>query len=51
MVKLIAADIRQIEPRAQELVALLDKDRQARVHAFQNTRSALLSLAAGLLLV
>lgn len=50
MVELFAADIRQIAPRAEELVALLDFERQARVRAFGDSRSALLTLAAGLLL-
>ena len=50
MVELFAADIRQIAPRAEELVALLDLERQARVRAFGDSRSALLTLAAGLLL-
>ena len=50
MVELFAVDIKQIAPKACELVALLDEDRQARVRAFGTSRSALLSLAAGLLL-
>lgn len=50
MVQLIAADINQIAPKAQELVSLLDEERQARVRAFGNSHSALLTLAAGLLL-
>ena len=50
MVELFAADIRQIAPRAEELVALIDLERQARVRAFGDSRSALLTLAAGLLL-
>ena len=50
MVQLFAADIRQIAPRSQSLVSLLDEERQARVRAFGDSRSALLTLAAGLLL-
>lgn len=50
MVELFAADIRQIAPRARELIALLDAERQARVRAFGDSRSAFLTLAAGLLL-
>ncbi len=50
MVELYAADIRQIAPRAQDLIALLDAERQSRVRAFGESRSALLTLAAGLLL-
>lgn len=50
MVELFAANIHQIAPRAQELLALIDPERQARVRAFGDSRSALLTLAAGLLL-
>ena len=50
MVELIAADIRQISPKTEELIPLLDEERQARVRAFGKSRSALHSLAAGLLL-
>jgi len=50
LVELFAADINQIAPRAQTLIALLDEERQARVRAFGDSRSALLTLAAGLLL-
>ncbi len=50
MVELFAADVRQIAPRAQELIRLLDEERQARVRTLGTSRSALLSLAAGLLL-
>ncbi|MEN6635603.1 MAG: 4'-phosphopantetheinyl transferase superfamily protein [Clostridiaceae bacterium] len=50
MVELFAADINQIAPRAHHLVSLLDEERQARVRAFGESRSALLTLAAGLLL-
>ncbi len=50
MVELFAADIRQIAPRAQALLPLLDEERRARVRAFGDSRSALLTLAAGLLL-
>lgn len=50
MVELFAANIHQISPRAQELISLLDPERQARVRAFGESRSALLTLAAGLLL-
>ncbi len=50
LVKLFAADIRQIAPNAPKLIALLDRERQARVRALGDSRAALLSLAAGLLL-
>lgn len=50
MVELFAADINQIAPRAGALIALLDEERQVRVRAFGDSRSALLTLAAGLLL-
>jgi 4'-phosphopantetheinyl transferase len=50
LVELFAANIHQIAPRAEELVALLDAERQARVRSFGDSRSALLTLAAGLLL-
>ena len=50
MVELFAVDIRQIAPRAEELLPLLDEERQARVRAYGGTDDALRSLAAGLLL-
>lgn len=50
MVELFAADINQIAPHAHHLISLLDEERQARVRAFGESRSALLTLAAGLLL-
>ena len=50
MVELFAADINQIAPRAHHLISLLDEERQARVRSFGESRSALLTLAAGLLL-
>lgn len=50
LVELFAADINQIAPRAAQLIALLDEERQARVRAFGDSRSALRTLAAGLLL-
>lgn len=50
MVELFAADVRQIAPKAKELIHLLDEERQARVRALGESNSALLSLAAGLLL-
>ncbi len=50
LVELFAADIKQIAPVAQDLIPLLDAERQARVRAFGSSRSGLLSLAAGLLL-
>ena len=50
MVELFAADINQIAPRAHHLIGLLDEERQARVRAFGDSRSALRTLAAGLLL-
>lgn len=50
MVELFVADIRQIAPRAEALVRLLDAERQARVRAFGGSAEALRSLAAGLLL-
>ena len=50
MVELFAANIHQIAPRAGELIALLDQERQARVRAFGDSRSGLHTLAAGLLL-
>ncbi len=50
MVELFAADIRQIEPRADKLIHLLDEERQARVRRLGTSPDALRSLAAGLLL-
>ena len=50
LVELYAADINQIAPRAHHLIGLLDEERQSRVRAFGDSRSALLTLAAGLLL-
>ena len=50
MVELFAANIHQIAPRAEELITHLDQERQARVRAFGDSRSGLLTLAAGLLL-
>lgn len=50
MVELFAANIHQIAPRAGELIALVDQERQARVRAFGDSRSGLRTLAAGLLL-
>ena len=50
MVELFAANIHQIAPHAGELIALVDQERQARVRAFGDSRSGLLTLAAGLLL-
>ena len=50
MVELFATDIRQIAPRARELIALVEPERQARIRAFGDSRSALLTLAGGLLL-
>lgn len=50
MVELFAADIRQIAPRAGELIGLLDEERQARVRRLGTSPDALRSLAAGLLL-
>lgn len=50
MVELFAADVRQIAPKAQQLISLLNEERQARVRALGESHSALLSLAAGLLL-
>ena len=50
MVELFAANIHQIAPRAGELITHLDQERQARVRAFGDSRSGLLTLAAGLLL-
>ena len=50
MVELFAADIRQIAPRVNELLPLLDEERQKRVRAYGATDDALRSLAAGLLL-
>lgn len=50
LVELFAANIHQIAPHAQELISLLHPERQARVRAFGDSRSALLTLAAGLLL-
>lgn len=50
MVELFAADIRLIAPRAEELLPLLDEERQSRVRAYGATDDALRSLAAGLLL-
>ena len=50
LVELFAADINQIAPCAHHLICLLDEERQARVRAFGESRSALLTLAAGLLL-
>jgi len=50
LVELTAADIRQIAPRADELIRLLDAERQSRVRALGASDEALRSLAAGLLL-
>jgi 4'-phosphopantetheinyl transferase len=50
LVELFAADIRQIQPRANQLVRLLDEERQARVRRLGTSADALRSLAAGLLL-
>ncbi len=50
MVELFAADIRQIQPRADQLIHLLDEERQARVRRLSASDDALRSLAAGLLL-
>ena len=50
MIELFAANIHQIAPRAGELAALVDPERQARVRAFGESRSGLRTLAAGLLL-
>lgn len=50
MVELFAADIRQIAPKADELILLLDEERQKRVRSYGSTRDALRCLAAGLLL-
>ena len=50
MVELFAANIHQIAPRAEQLISLVDQERQARVRAFGDSRSGLLTLAAGLLL-
>lgn len=50
MVELFAADIRQIAPKADELILLLDEERQKRVRSYGASRDALRCLAAGLLL-
>ncbi len=50
MIELFAADIRQIAPRADKLICLLDEERQARVRAYGASDNAMRSLAAGLLL-
>lgn len=50
MVELFAADIRQIAPRAEKLIPLLDEERQNRVRRLGGSPDALRSLAAGLLL-
>jgi len=50
LVKLYAADIRQIAPNASSLVRLLDDERQTRVRALGDSSGALRCLAAGLLL-
>ena len=50
MVELFAADIRQIAPRADELILLLDEERQKRVRSYGASKEALRCLAAGLLL-
>ena len=50
MVELFASDIRQIAPKAEELILLLDEERQKRVRSFGASRDALRCLAAGLLL-
>lgn len=50
MVELFAADIRQIAPKADELILLLDEERQKRVRSYGSSRDALRCLAAGLLL-
>jgi 4'-phosphopantetheinyl transferase len=50
LIELFAADIRQIAPRADKLVRLLDEKRQTRVRAYGDSDNALRSLAAGLLL-
>jgi len=50
LVELFAANIQQIAPKAESLIALLDEERQARVRAFGRSAEALRRLAAGLLL-
>lgn len=50
MIELFAADIRQIAPKSDELIRLLDDERQERVRAYGDSDNALRSLAAGLLL-
>ena len=50
MVELFAANIKQIAPKADELILLLDKERQKRVRSYGSSRDALRCLAAGLLL-
>lgn len=50
MVELFAADIRQIAPKSEELILLLDEERQKRVRSYGSSRDALRCLAAGLLL-
>jgi 4'-phosphopantetheinyl transferase len=50
LVELFAADIKQIAPVADQLIPLLDEERQERVRMFGASRTGLLSLAAGMLL-
>jgi 4'-phosphopantetheinyl transferase len=50
VVELFAADIKQIAPKADELILLLDEERQKRVRSYGSSRDALRCLAAGLLL-
>ena len=50
MVELFAADIKQIAPKAEKLMLLLDEERQKRVRSYGSSRDALRCLAAGLLL-
>ena len=50
MIELFAADIRQIAPKAESLVRLLDAERQERVRSLGSSSGALRCLAAGLLL-
>ena len=50
MVELFASDIKQIAPKADELILLLDEERQKRVRSYGASRDALRCLAAGLLL-
>lgn len=50
LIELYAADIRQIAPKAESLVRLLDDERQERVRSLGNSNGALRCLAAGLLL-